>query len=123
VANPLGTDHEVSDDTTSNALTAIAMSQPLFAQPSWALPDRALFLLSEAILTTAPEGERRLTLLHECIHLDFAFGEHRERWARIQRRISDTEGAILDMPTTTPVERQNYGELRKNVAFELGETT
>jgi hypothetical protein len=72
VANPLGSGHEVSYDPTSNALTAIAMSQPLFAQPSWPLPDRALFLLSEAILTKTPEGERRLTLLHECIHMDFA---------------------------------------------------
>ena len=119
VRNPLGNEHEVSYDTTSDALPAIAMSRPFFAVSRFGLPDTAVFLFSTPLLTAALEDERRLTLLHECIHMAFAFGEHRDRWARIQTRVRDTESEILNMPITTSVDLLTYLEYRKNVAFLL----
>lgn len=78
-------------------------------------------LLATPLLTKSPELEQRLTLLHECIHMDFALGDHNERWLRIQERAGNSLIAIRAMPTTTTEEadRQGYLERRNGMALTL----
>ena len=73
------------------------------------------------LLTKSDELEQRLTLLHECIHMDFALGDHNERWLRIQERASKSLAEIRAMPTTTAEEadRQGYLERRNLMALTL----
>lgn len=61
--------------------------------------DRSINLvLATELLTQSSELEQRLTLLHECIHIDFALGDHRDRWRRmndrVERRTAEIDGAV-----------------------------
>lgn len=78
-------------------------------------------LLATPLLRKSPELEQRLTLLHECIHMDFALGDHNERWLRIQERARNSHTAIRAVPTTTTEEadRQGYLERRNGMALTL----
>ena len=121
IRNPLGDEHTVATDTTTDSITGIAMARPVHARSPFGLPDRAVILLSERLLRTASHDERRLSLLHECIHLDFAFGAHRDRWMRRLRRASDAQSSARQMPLDTEVERQRYEDIdrRQTLAFQI----
>lgn len=72
-----------------------AFSKPFFRVGL--LPDWSQFLLSVQLLTTSTEIDRNLTLLHECIHMDFAFGDHRARWERLQAEVRAVEHQLQMM--------------------------
>lgn len=116
VRNPLGTAH-VSYDTDAPEPDAVAWCHPVYGPSSGiGLGDCALITPSTRLLTTASDTERRLTLLHECIHMDFAFGEHRDRWQRIDQR-----GMLWSKNTKavswTDVDLTDYMERRVSVAI------
>ena len=86
IASPFSSD-KVAFGTTFMRPDAKAYSRPFFASGRGPTSrDRAQIILSTALLTGASDLERNLTILHECIHLAFAFGDHRERYqARFDR--------------------------------------
>jgi len=55
-------------------------------------------LLATPLLRKSLELEQGLTLLHECIHMDFALADHNERWLRIQERARNSHAAISGCP-------------------------
>jgi hypothetical protein len=97
-----------------------AFSRPLYAHGTgpFAIPDRALLLLSPKRLTSLSDDERRLTLLHECIHLDFAFGAHRARWQEIRDWVRSADRELMSV-VTSDGERLSYLHRRKDVTFTL----
>ena len=116
ITNPLGK-CEVMCGVTDMDATAIAASEPLYAIPGiLAVHERAHLILPAALLTATSETHRRLTLLHECIHMAFAFGEHRERWRRMQLRIKKSEVSLNAM-VTTEISLLNYMWRRNYCAF------
>jgi hypothetical protein len=106
----------VSFDVVEHGCDGEAFSRPYFALPT--IPDWARFLLSIRLLTTSTSTDQHLTLLHECIHMDFAFGEHRARWQRLQAAIREAERQI---PVTAGVDREmfDYLSYRHRVAILL----
>ena len=78
-------------------------------------------VLATPLLRNSTELEQRLTILHECIHMDFALGDHNDRWLRIQDRARKSHTAITTVTTTTTEEadRQGYLERRNGMALTL----
>lgn len=102
--------------TRSQLGAAKAASRPCYA--TGGSGEHALLLLSPGLLK-ASEEECRLTLLHECIHLDFAFRTHRERWQRIEASIRErvaARGQVIsdceEDPNLTPWEHGAFRSLR-----------
>lgn len=65
--------------------------------------------------------EMRLTLLHECIHTDFALGEHRQRWNRRQEECQTYYQEIEEKESGArePAEVLNHQRQRGDVAFTI----
>ena len=116
MTNPLGKCEVMCGITDMDANT-IAASEPLYLIPGIpAVHEWAHLILPAALLTSTSETHRRLTLLHECLHMAFAFGEHRERWRRMQLRIEGSEVSLNAM-VTTETSRLNYMWRRNYCAF------
>jgi hypothetical protein len=117
--NPIG-QWPASFDTIDELFNGKAFSMPVYGPPeSGGAGDRIELLLSAELLTGADDGERRLTLLHECIHMQFAFGEHRARWERIQSRGKASEKVLRGLIYTESADRLNYMGRRNRAAFQL----
>ena len=83
--------------------------------------DRFLNLvLATELLEKSSRLDQQLTLLHECIHMDFASGEHKERWLTLNRRVEEQHNAITQVEPTTPEEadEQDYAQ-QKHLAAVL----
>ena len=81
--------------------------------------DRVHIILEKELLKNADDLEACLTLLHECIHVDFALGEHRARWER-RYRITETYEKELnnkESDGTEPAEILAYTKRRIRAAF------
>lgn len=76
-------------------------------------------VLATELLEKATECDQRLTLLHECIHMDFGLGEHNERWLTLHKRAEETGSAITGTTTTAEKEadRQRYLLNRNDMGF------
>jgi hypothetical protein len=117
-ANPLGP-VEVSFQAGATEPDAIAWSRPLYGvSDGVGLGDRALIVPSTQLLTTASEEEKRLTLLHECIHMRLAFREYRERWRRIQDLLRAHRSAAREA-AWRDIDLANYMERRSQHAYTL----
>jgi hypothetical protein len=99
------------------AAADIACNGDAFSKPFYGrvLGEWAQFILSVPLLTTITETDRNNTLLHECIHMDFAFGEHRERWQRLQEQVRAVESTIRSM-MTTDIDLLTFLDYRHRVA-------
>jgi hypothetical protein len=78
------------------------------------LEDEAEILLSYRFLTNSTQAERRLTLLHECMHAAFAFGTHRERWLKWLATSTAISKSINRMDISTDATRrlQDHAHVR-----------
>jgi hypothetical protein len=117
VRNPLG-DVKVIYDTAQEP-DAIAWCRPFYgASNGLGLGDRAHIIASTRLLTAASDVERRLTLLHECLHMSFAFGEHRERWRRIDAQREERHRAA-EAVSWTDADRANHMATQDAHGFNL----
>jgi len=76
--------------------------------------DRFLNLvLATELLENTSRPDQQLTLLHECIHMDFAGGEHKDRWLMLNRRIAEQNEAITQASPTTAEEADEQGDAQR----------
>jgi hypothetical protein len=108
----------VEYDVTDEAANGVAFVRPYFGLAGSVLGDWAKGLLSVRLLTNTDVEDCNLTFLHESIHLSFAFGEHRERWQRLQSEIRRVEFELQTSLTTAP-QRLDFLFYRHSVACFL----
>lgn len=110
---------DVAISLTTLQPTAKAWSKPLFSVPHYPQPrDVAQIILSRQLLLNAPTNEMRLTLLHECIHMRFAMGAHRQRWIRIRHERQAADQRANDT-AQTDVNLANFMLRRHDHAFTI----
>lgn len=80
--------------------------------------NRAHIILESELLNEGSDIDKRLTLLHESIHTDFAFGEHKERWKKREERCEASVAEIRRMESDSEppeaiafVKRRDYNAL------------
>jgi len=122
VKNPLG-EVRVSYGTTLYEIGgARAVCRPMYGTPGSLTPEDTVQLILGRTAQPDSQSERHLTLLHECIHMQFAFGDHRARWMRIQSDYRADEKAIEALRFSEPLARLNYLERRNDSAYMLLQT-
>ena len=80
--------------------------------------NRAQIILEQSCSKKGATSKYVSTLLRECIHTDFAFGEHRDRWDKRQKRCEASHAEIRAMEYgDTPLELLKFIKRQRGSAL------